>query len=41
MHKPVSSWVRPQLVRLGKIADVAAQGPGPNQCGPAPCTNKS
>ncbi|MFM5884496.1 MAG: hypothetical protein ACKOQ3_04065 [Novosphingobium sp.] len=27
------SWTKPELVKLGTIADVAAQGTGPNQCG--------
>lgn len=41
MQKPVQAWTKPELVRLGKIADVAAASTGPNQCGPSPCTNKS
>ena len=27
------AWTRPELVRLGKIADVAQQGPGTPQGG--------
>jgi hypothetical protein len=27
------SWTKPQLTRLGTIADVALQNTGPNQCG--------
>lgn len=35
-------WVKPALTRLGKIADIAATGPGPNQCGGGGgCTPKS
>jgi len=41
MQNIIKSWTKPELVRLGKIADVAAANVGPNQCGPSPCTNKS
>lgn len=41
MQKPAQTWTKPELVRLGKIADVANSAPGPAQCGPQPCTNKS
>lgn len=42
MQKTIKSWTKPELVRLGKIADVAASGTGPNQCGGGGgCTPKS
>jgi hypothetical protein len=40
---PAKTWTKPELVLLGKIADVAATGTGPNQCGSTGggCTPKS
>ena len=43
MQKSEQPWVKPELVRLGRLADVAAQNTGPNQCGSTGggCTPKS
>ncbi|MFO1255006.1 MAG: hypothetical protein U1E37_04980 [Sphingomonadaceae bacterium] len=43
MQKSVQSWTKPELVRLGKIGDVAAQALGTRQCGATGggCSNKS
>lgn len=40
---PAKTWTKPILTALGKIADIAAQNSGPNQCGAVGggCTPKS
>jgi hypothetical protein len=38
---PLKAWIKPQLTRLGKIADVAGNQSGPCQGGGGNCQARS